>query len=187
MKKVYALLIAVAFLATAAEAKVVKGVNIPDTFNAGGTKLILNGTGIRTKFMMNIYVGALYLKAKSGNGSAIAGANEPMAVRLHILSGLVTPKRMADSTREGFTKSAGGNIGPYKAGMDKFINTFSSGIKVGDFYDIVYLPGKKGVQVYKNGVPASFVAGLDFKKILYGIWIGPNCIQEPLKKGMLGL
>lgn len=187
MKKFYALLIAVACIAATADAKVVKGVNIPDTFNAGGTKLVLNGAGIRTKFMMNIYVGALYLKAKSTNGNAVAAANEPMSVRLHIVSGMVTPARMAESTREGFTKSAGGNVGPYKAGMEKFISTFSSGIKVGDFYDIVYLPAKKGVQVYKNGAPASFVAGLDFKKILFGIWIGPNCIQQPLKNGMMGL
>jgi hypothetical protein len=185
MKKflLVALILAAGFVS--ADAKVVLGVTIPDTYNAGGTSLVLNGTGIRTKFMMNIYIGALYLKAKSTNGAAIAAADEPMSVRLHIVSGMVTPERMSDNTREGFAKSAGGNVAPYRAGIDKFIGTFSSGIKVGDFYDIVYLPGK-GVQVYKNGALKSTVEGLAFKKVLYGIWIGPNCIQGALKAGMLG-
>lgn len=185
MRRLYAVLLAVALGITAADAKAVKGVVIPDTYSAGGATLVLNGTGIRTKFMMDIYIGALYLKAKGSSGAAIAAADEPMNVRLHIVSGMVTPERMAENTREGFTKSAGGNIAPYKAGMETFINTFKDGIKVGDRFDITYVPGK-GVQVYKNGALKTTVPGLAFKKILYGIWIGPNCIQEALRAGMLG-
>lgn len=180
---IVALMLAVGFVS--ADAKVVKGVTIPDSFNVGGTALVLNGTGLRTKFMMDIYIGALYVKAKGTSGAAIAAADEPMNVRLHIISSLITPERMADNTREGFTKSAGGNIAPYKAGMDTFINTFKDGIKVGDKFDITYLPGK-GVQVFKNGALKSTVQGLAFKKILYGIWIGQSCIQAPLRDGMLG-
>jgi len=185
MKKllVVALILAAGFVS--ADAKVVNGVAIPDTYSACGTTLLLNGTGISTKFMMNIYIGALYLKAKGSDGAAVAAADEPMNVRLHIVSSLITPDRMAENTREGFTKSAGGNVGPYKAGMETFINTFKDGIKVGDKFDITYVPGK-GVQVYKNGVLKTTVQGLAFKKILYGIWIGPNGIQEALRNGMLG-
>ena len=36
-------------------------VNIPDSFSAGGHRLILNGAGIREQFFMDLYVGALYL------------------------------------------------------------------------------------------------------------------------------
>lgn len=185
MKKFFAVLFMVTMGMCAADAKVVKGVTVPDSFNAGGTKLVLNGAGMRTKLAMDIYIGALYLKAREGDAARIINADEPMAVRLHIVSGLVTPERMAENTREGFYKSTGGNMGPYKAGMDRFINTFKDGIKVGDYYDIVYLPGK-GVQVFKNGVPRSSVEGLAFKKVLFGIWIGGNPIHEGLKNGMLG-
>jgi hypothetical protein len=185
MKKLFAVLLMVGLGFAVADAKVVKNITIPDTYNAGGTNLVLNGTGIRTKFMMDIYIGALYLKAKGSNGATIAAADEPMNVRLHIVSSLITPERMAENVRDGFAKSSGGNVAPYKAGVDKFISTFSSGIKIGDKFDITYLPGK-GVQVYKNGVFKASVEGLAFKKILYGIWIGPNCIQAPLKAGLLG-
>lgn len=151
MKRLYAVVLTIALGITVADAKAVKGVTIPDTYNAGGATLVLNGTGIRTKFMMDIYIGALYLKAKGSSGAAIAAADEPMNVRLHILSSMITPERMAENVRDGFAKSSGGNVAQYKAGVDKFISTFSSGIKIGDKFDITYLPGK-GVQVYKNGV-----------------------------------
>ena len=186
MKKFFAVMLMVSMGICATDAKVVKGVTIPDSFNAGGTQLVLNGTGMRTKFMMDIYIGALYLKTKSADATRICGADEPMSVRLHIVSGMVTPERMAENTREGFKKSSGGNMAPYKAGMEKFINTFKDGIKVGDYYDLVYQPGK-GTQVFKNGVPKSVVEGLAFKKVLYGIWVGGNSIQAELSKGMLGL
>ncbi len=186
MKKLFAVMLMVVMGLCAAGAKTVKGITIPDSFKAGGTALVLNGTGMRTKFGMNIYIGALYLKAKDSNAARICGADEPMSVRLQIVSGLVTPERMAENTREGFKKSSGGNVGPYKAGMEKFINTFKDGIKVGDYYDLVYQPGK-GTQVYKNGAARSLVEGLAFKKVLFGIWIGGNSIQASLSKGMLGM
>ncbi len=185
MKRLFAVLIIAVAAICVAEAKTVKGVTIPDSFKAGGTALVLNGTGMRTKFMMDIYIGALYLKAKDTNAVRIVSADEPMSLRLHIVSGMVTPERMAENTRDGFRKSTSGNMAPYQAGIDKFINTFKDGIKIGDFYDIVYQPGK-GVQVYKNGLPRSSVEGLPFKKVLFGIWIGGNPIQAELKNGMLG-
>ncbi len=186
MKKTYALALIMAAALSAADAKTVKGVHVPDTFNAGGTSLVLNGTGMRTKFGFDIYIGALYLTSKRSDGAAIAADDEPMAVRLHIVSGLITPERMEENTRDGFMKSTGGNIAPFRAGMETFIGTFKDGIIVGDRYDLVYLPGK-GTQVYKNGVPRSRVEGVAFKRALFGIWIGSRGIQEGLRKGMLGL
>lgn len=32
------------------------GVTLPDTEQVGGTKLVLNGLGLRTKFMVKVYV-----------------------------------------------------------------------------------------------------------------------------------
>ncbi|MBN1495589.1 MAG: chalcone isomerase family protein [Spirochaetes bacterium] len=185
MKRLYAVVLAMAVGFAVADAKTVKDVTIPDSYNAAGKTLVLNGTGIRTKFGFDIYIGALYLKAKGSDGAAIAAADEPMCVRLHIVSRLITPKRMEDNTREGFRKSTGGKDAPFREGIDKFINTFKDGIAVGDRFDIAYLPGR-GVRVYKNGALKSSVEGLAFKKALFGIWIGPNSIQEALRDGMLG-
>jgi hypothetical protein len=109
-----------------------------------------------------------------------------MAVRLHILSSMVTPERMESNTREGFKKSTGGNTAPIKSQINKFIGIFKVGIKKLDYYDIIYIPGQ-GVKVYQNGKYRAQAQGLNFKQALFGIWIGGSPIQSGLKKGMLGL
>jgi len=42
----------------------VAGIYAPDSLEAGPTRLILNGAGVRTKFFMKRYVGGLYLEQK---------------------------------------------------------------------------------------------------------------------------
>ena len=37
------------------------GVTLPDTVQVGSTTLVLNGMGLRTKFMVKVYVAGLYL------------------------------------------------------------------------------------------------------------------------------
>ena len=168
-----------------AHGRSVSGVNIPETLKAGKTTLVLNGAGVREKFFVDVYVSALYLKKKSTNAAAILNGNEVMAVRLHITSGLITGDKMSEATNEGFEKSTGGKTAPLRSRIDRFIAVFKAGIKKNDYYDIIYFPGQ-GIKVYKNGVYKTTTKGLDMKKALFGIWIGPRPPQKNLKKHMLG-
>ena len=74
---------------------------MPESLQTGQTQLMLNGAGIRTKFFFDIYVGGLYLKEKSQDATAIIEANEPMAIRLHILSSKATSKKMEKADNFG--------------------------------------------------------------------------------------
>ncbi|MCP4680644.1 MAG: chalcone isomerase [Deltaproteobacteria bacterium] len=163
----------------------VGGVSIPESMNAGGQKMILNGAGVREKFFIDIYAVGLYLKNKKGNAKQILNADEPMAIRMHIVSGLVTPKKMANNVNESFKRSTGGNIAPIKDRKDKMISVFRNGIKKGDVYDLIYIPGT-GVKVSKNGKVKQTIPGLDFKKALFGIWIASPPLSKDLKKALLG-
>ena len=178
-------LLATIGLAGDAYAVKIAGITMPDTFKAGDTPLVLNGAGIRTKFAINIYVGGLYLKARSTDAAKIVDADEPMSIRLHIVSGLITPKDFEEATRDGFNRATGGKTAPLKDRMEKFIAIFREGIAKGDAYDIVYLPGK-GVSVFKNGALKTTASGLDFKQALFGIWLGPRAANPKLRRGMLG-
>ena len=173
-------------LAGSASARKIAGITMPDTFKAGDTALVLNGAGIRTKLMLNIYVGGLYLKATSSDDAKIINADEPMAIRLHIVSGLITPKDFEEATREGFKRSTGGNIAPIKDKMERFISIFREGISKNDVYDLVYVPAK-GVSVSKNGALKTTAKGLEFKKALFGIWLCPKAVTPKLRRGMLGI
>ena len=91
---------------------------------------------------------------------------------------------MIEAVDEGFKKSTGGNTTPLKDKIEKFKNSFSDEIKKGDVFDIVYT-GEK-ISVYKNNTLKSEIEGLDFKKAVFGIWLGNDPADSNLKDGMLG-
>jgi hypothetical protein len=167
-------------------AKEVSGVKVPETFKAGTNTLVLNGAGIRTKWFLDIYVGALYLEAKNSDANAIINADQPMAITLHMVSGLVTSSKMKSATEEGFDNSLHGKTQALKPEIDQFISVFEEKINEGDQYDLIYLPGK-GVEAIKNGKLVKTIGGgLSFKKALFGIWLSDEPAEESLKESMLG-
>ena len=186
MKKLLNFTLLILIAAMPVQAKQVAGVEIPDKMEKDGTSLVLNGAGVRTKWMMDIYVGGLYLEAPSADAAAIVAADEPMALRLHMVSGMITSERMEEATRDGFKNTVGkdpGDLGPL---IEEFIAVFKEPIAEGDIFDIVNEPGT-GLRVFKNGELKSTVAGgVEFKKALFGIWLGDKPADSGLKKGMLG-
>lgn len=163
----------------------VAGVNIPLVFKSEESALILNGAGIREKYFMDLYVGALYLKTKLKDAQKIMDADESMCVKLHIVSGMITSEKMTSAVDEGFAKSAKSNLSALQSRIDQFKAVFAAKINKGDVYDIVY-DKSKGTLIYKNGKLAASLPGLDFKKALFGIWLCNEPADEGLKKKMLG-
>ena len=172
-------------LPTQAQMKV-NSVTLPATIKAGETVCALNGGGIRKKLFFKLYVGGLYLEEKSSDANAIVNADKAMAVKLEITSGMISSENMSEAINEGFEASTGENIAPLKAEIEEFVNTFKkSEIVEGNVFDIIYVPGK-GVESYKNGALQGTIAGMDFKKALFGIWLGAKPADDDLKAAMLG-
>jgi hypothetical protein len=186
LKKVLGILLVSVLFVSAGYALEVGKVNVPDSISAGGNDLVLNGAGIRSKFGLKLYVGSLFLTQKSTDAQAIIAADEPMAIRLNIISGMITSEKMEDATREGFDNATNGNIAPIKNEIESFIAVFNEPIKEGDSFDMVYVPAK-GVEVYKNGNSKSVINNMEFKKALFGIWLSDKPAQKNLKEGMLGM
>ena len=180
-------LCAVFIFCSMAQAVEFGGINIPDNLQVGSEKLVLNGVGMREKYFIDLYVGALYLTKKSSDAQKIINEDTPMAITVHIISGLITEERMADATEDGFKSTTGGKISKaFQEDIDLFIDAFSKSIKKGDFYQLIYIPDK-GVTVWKNGKATVTVKGLEFKKVLFAIWIGKKAtVNKALNVGMLG-
>lgn len=186
LKKVLGIFLATVLFVSTGYALEVAKVNVPDSISAGGSDLVLNGAGIRSKWGLKLYVGSLFLPQKSADAQAVMVADEPMAIRLNIISGLITSEKMVTATREGFENSTGGNLEPIANDVETFIAVFNEPIKEGDAFDLVYSPAK-GVEVFKNGSPIAVVGDLEFKKALFGIWLCDKPAQKSLKEGMLGM
>lgn len=168
-------------------AREVGDAEIPETLEKANYSFVLNGAGIRSKFFMDIYVSALYLQEKSQDAEKILRDNSPMALRLHIVSGLVDSEKLKDAINDGFEASTGGNIAPVESQINEFMALMESEETVkGDYYDFVYVP-EEGMKIYKNDSYKKDIKGLSFKRAFFGIWLGNDPADDDLKEEMLGL
>lgn len=184
MKKAFFLIFAMTFIAIAPAQTKAGGATIPNTVSFEGEKLVLNGVGVREKFWMDMYAGALYVQEKSSNAGTIMNANEPMAIKIHIVSKLISSDKMVDAVNEGFESSTKGKTAAMASEINKFKGFFKEEISKDDVFDIVYLPSR-GVVVHKNGNELGAIKGLEFKKALFGIWLSNDPADKKLKEGML--
>jgi len=130
--------------------------------------------------------GNVFIPVRTMQYQAIIDADEPMAIGLWIVTGLISNDRMQKSIEEGFQKSTRGNTAPIREKIDALIDVYAEEIDAGDIFELVYLPGQ-GLNVYKNGVyTATIACGLSFKRALFGIWLSDRPVQTSLKRGMLG-
>ena len=174
----------IAFLVTSFSAQALNG--IPGAFNVAGTQLVLNGAGTRTKFIISVYNAGLYLQKKNGNAKQIMTANEPMAIRMKVVSGLASAAKMKQALNQGFHNATGGKTSHIKPQIDQLMKAaFGGKVSKGDVYDLVYIPNI-GTQVIKNKKGLTTLKGLPFKQALFGIWLSSKPAQASLKNQMLG-
>ena len=185
IKKLFIGMLAVLLMTSIAEAREVSGKNIPESMNAGDNSLLLNGAGTRTKMWMSIYAAGLYLPKEMHNAKEIINADIPMAIKMHVISGLMSADKLEGALREGFEQSTNGNLSLLKDRIDKFILAQKAELNKDDILEYVYIPGK-GVSVFSKGKLATTLEGLDFKKALFGIWLSDNPCEEDLKEELLG-
>lgn len=162
----------------------VGGAVLPPTETFYGETVTLNGAGVREKLWIDLYAAGLYLNEKTSEASKVLNAEKPMAIKLHIVSKLISSEKMIEAVTEGFEKSTNGNTAPIQKEIDSLIGFFKEDIKKNDVFDLVYLPSK-GVVAYKNGVEKGVVPGIEFKKALFGIWLSNRPADDDLKAKML--
>jgi len=182
LKKLIPLLL---FFLTTLSLTPIYAVEIPNSMEYQGVKLMLNGHGPRVQMFMKVYENSLYLEATNSNAEEIMNKDAAMAIRIDVTSSLVTVNAMKKALNEGLVKSTGNNIGPIMKEIDQLTSTFNSDVSTGDFYEFIYLPDA-GTTVLKNSEYIDTIPGIEFKKAFFGIWISNNPIQKNLKKAMLG-
>ncbi len=185
MKRLLVIILAVLMMSPMAAAMQIGDVTLPDSLMAGNDKLLLNGAGFRKKLFIKVYAGGLYLMQKDTDPQKIVDADVSMGIRMHFVYDGVSSKKLIKGWNEGFNNATGGNIAPIKAEIDKFNSFFTEEAKKNDIYDIIYIPDR-GVSVFMKGKLKGTIKGIEFKKAVFGIWLGAKPADKKLKKGMLG-
>lgn len=182
-----------ALLPWAAPAAELEGVKLPDSARVteGGAELVLNGAGVRTRFMFRVYVGALYVQKKTTAANAVisdAGAKRIALYMLRELSSAQFVSALEDGLKNNHNAE---ELAKLDAPIKQLRAIFDAvkTAKAGDVILIDYLPRSvpgSGTRITVNGAAKGTIAGEDFNRALLRIWLGDNPADSDLKKGLLG-
>jgi hypothetical protein len=160
----------------------IEGVNFAEYYQAGPSRLSLNGVGL-AKFLrtIRVYVGALYLTA----GTTVDQVLDDVPKRLELsyfrsveARDIIraSEKNLADNVPQQ-------TIAALRLRIDRMHRLYED-VKPGDRYALTYLPGI-GTELTLNGQRKGIVEGSDFAAAYFSIWLGPDPINQPLKEGLL--
>lgn len=159
------------------------GVNLPDTVQVGGTTLVLNGIGLRTKYMVKVYVAGLYLAQKSSDANAILKSDVPKRIVMHFVRD-VSKNQLTDGFTESFHNNTPDAEKALKADIDHFFSVLEP-VKEGQEISFTYVP-EKGTSVFLGDKEQLTVPNPAFAEMLFSVWLGPKPPNASLKKGLLG-
>lgn len=184
MKGLIALALGAVLMSTAA-AKDIAGLPIPDNINVQNTPLVLNGAGVRSKFFVKVYIGALYLPSRQTSTAAILAAAGPKSVRLHFLHSEVSADKLVAAWNDGFTANQGENEqAALKDRIERFNALFPS-VRRGDIIRLDML-ANGSTEVWVSDNKRGVIEGGDFQQALLKIWLGDKPAQASLKQELLG-
>lgn len=176
-------------LSMSVQAQTVADIEIADTVShsSQSTKLVLNGAGIRTKFIFDIYIGSLYLKKKRRGASenAIYKASGEKRISMHFLYDEISKEKLVNGWNDGFKNNLSDNeLVKFKDKISQFNDLFIA-VKKGDVINLNFIP-TTGTRVVINGKSQGLIQGDEFFTALLKLWLGDEPADYDLKEAMLG-
>ncbi|PKO33086.1 MAG: hypothetical protein CVU34_15000 [Betaproteobacteria bacterium HGW-Betaproteobacteria-7] len=181
-----ALLLTLCLATGALQAAEVAGVKIDDTVKVGGSDLVLNGAGLRSKLFIKVYVGALYVGQKANTPAAIYASPAPRRMVMRMLRDMDAETlygALDDGLRNNLTpaelaamQGQAEQLGALMKGIGK--------VREGDAVAIDFTA--EGLAVILNNQNRGTVAGAEFARALLRVWLGDKPADASLKKTLLG-
>lgn len=176
------------FICSSLNAATIANIEIPDTVSHSdqSTQLVLNGVGIRTKFIFDIYIGSLYLEKQQRTVKDIYNAPGEKRISMHFLYNEVSKEKLVSGWNDGFENNhSSDELVKIKTQITQFNDLFIT-VKKGDVINLNFIP-TTGTSVVINGKNMGLVKGDDFFISLLKIWLGEEPADDDLKDAMLGI
>lgn len=148
------------------------GVTMPREVTVGGRKLVLNGLGLRKKFVVKVYVAGLYLPQRSSDAEAILAADEPRHMVLDFLHG-VSNDQMCGAFQDGLKDNTPDASDALKAQFDQACGMMPEKLEKRDQLAFTYVPGT-GTTISVKGEAKGTIPGKEFADALFKAWLGPK-------------
>ncbi|MBV8125692.1 MAG: chalcone isomerase family protein [Burkholderiaceae bacterium] len=166
----------------------IEGVTLAPTVKVGGKELKLNGAGVRTKFVVKVYVLGLYLPEKKDTTEGVLESQGPRRFSLTMLREI-----SGDDFGQAFMSGITANTD--KAERSKYVNQLSKfgeafvtvgSMNKGDNLTADWVPGT-GMVMNLNGKPVGEpLPDEGFYNAVLKIWLGEKAVDSNLKPRLLG-
>mgnify|MGYP003332654103 CR=1 FL=1 len=178
-----------AWAAEAAPPPDVGGIRYEAAETLAGTRLQLNGAGVRYKAIFKVYTAGLYLSRPATTPEAVYAMPGPR--RLHIvmlrdidaneLGKLFTQGMEKNATREEWARSITGTL--------RLAELFSrmKHLASGDAFTLDYVPGQGTVVVVNGKAEIEPIREPEFFNALLAIWLGKSPADDRLKAALLNV
>ena len=181
-------LIALCAATGAGAAQDINGVKVEDNITVAGTKLQLNGAGIRYKAIFKVYVGELHTTQKVTSLEELVAAPGPKRLSMTFLREIEAGpfgKLLTRGVEDNVPKNEMSKLVPGLIRMGD-IFTVNKALMPGDVIHLDWIPGTGMVVTAKGKVQGEPFKEPEFFKAIMSIWFGPSPADFKLKEAMLG-
>ena len=175
-------------LCTAHAAVDVAGVRFEERSTLAGEELMLNGAGLRTRFMFKVYAMALYLPQRAATPDTVLAAPGPRRIRIVTLRELGA-EQFVDALIDGLRKNhpvaeldtLQPSIAAFRTAM-LGIGEAAAGTEV----LLDWVPGAGTRLTVGDMQQGEDIPDEAFYRALLRVWLGTQPVQGDLKKRLLG-
>ena len=179
--------LAITFSAAAATVDV-GGAKIEDAVDLQGSKLQLNGAGVRYRAVFKVYAAGLYVGKKVGTPEEVFAAAGPKRMSITLLRD-IDSNELGKAFTKGFEEnSSKSELSKLVPGLIKMGQIFSDQKKmtVGENFTIDWIPGTGTIITVKGKQQGEPFKEPEFYAALMRIWLGPSPADFKLKDALLG-
>lgn len=166
----------------------VSGVKFEDSIQLANQSLSLNGAGVRTFVIVDVYVAGLYVPKKDTSVQTLLSQPGAKSVQVSLLRNL-SGEEFANAMIKGFkANNTDADVAKYQPQLDEIKNLMLSigEAAKGSKIQINFIPGT-GTRVIFNGQQKGpDIGSEDFFQALLKIWLGEHPVDSGLKKALVG-
>lgn len=179
------LILSVGVLAATVE---VGGIKIEDVQDVQGSKVPLNGAGVRFKAIFKVYAAGLYVGKKVATAEELFAAPGPKRMSITLLRDIDSNELGKNFTRGFEDNSPKSEMSKLIPGLIRMGQIFADQKKMltGENFTIDWIPGTGTIITVKGKQQGEPFKEPEFYNALMRIWLGPNPADAKLKEGLLG-
>lgn len=166
----------------------VSGVKFEDSTQVGNQTLVLNGAGVRTKVIIDVYVAGLYVAKKDSTAQGLLTQSGAKSVQVSLLMNL-SGEEFANAMIKGFkANNSDAEVAKYQPQLDEIRKLMLSvgEARKGSKIQINFVPGTGTFVLFNGQQKGPNIAGDEFFQALLKIWLGEHPVDSDLKKAVVG-